>query len=117
LWYIIKSSLLIWTKGDIYNKAALKQGFIDHYAHVRAVVPKENLLEFKSADGWGPLCKFLGKDAPEEPYPQINDADSTVKLMSMVYAMLWIRAAKKVALWGLGVGAALGGVWYSLYVR
>ena len=101
----------------MYNKAALKQGFLDHYAHVKAVVPQENLLEFKSADGWGPLCKFLGKEAPEEPYPRINDADSTVKLISTVYKRLWIKAAGKVAPWALGIGAALGGVWYSLYMR
>jgi hypothetical protein len=85
LWYIIKSSLQIWTKGDLYNKTALKQGFLDHYAHVKAVVPPENLLEFNSVDGWEPLCKFFGKEIPEEPYPRINDADAVVTVLGAVW--------------------------------
>jgi hypothetical protein len=28
------------------------------------------LLVFQPGDGWEPLCKFLGKDVPDVPYPR-----------------------------------------------
>jgi hypothetical protein len=74
----IRRVVTIWTGGDFENRDKLRQGFLDHYAHVRAVVPKENLLEFEYKDGWEPLCKFLGKDVPAGPYPRVNDAQATV---------------------------------------
>lgn len=46
-----------------------------HYAEIRRITPPERLLDFKLADGWGPLCKFLEKDVPEGiPFPRINDS-------------------------------------------
>ena len=41
---------------------------------IRGLVPKERLLEWSIEDGWEPLCKFLGKDIPSEPFPNTNDA-------------------------------------------
>lgn len=29
------------------------------------------------SDGWEPLCKFLGKPIPNEPFPRSNDAAAT----------------------------------------
>lgn len=71
----------IWAGGDFENRDKPRQGFVDHYAHVRSVVPKERLLEFESKDGWTPLCKILGKDVPAGPYPRVNDAQATVNLL------------------------------------
>ena len=39
---------------------------------IRGLVPKENLLEWTPEDGWEPLCKFLGKDVPNKPFPHVN---------------------------------------------
>ncbi|KAH8748905.1 hypothetical protein F5883DRAFT_378143, partial [Diaporthe sp. PMI_573] len=36
-------------------------------------VPSEQLLDFKLADGWEPLCLFLGKDVPDVSFPHINE--------------------------------------------
>ncbi|CAK5265857.1 unnamed protein product [Mycena citricolor] len=44
-----------------------------HYEHLRAVVPKDRLLEFSVKDGWVPLCEFLGKPVPETPFPRGNE--------------------------------------------
>ncbi len=41
---------------------------------IRGLVSKERLLEWSAEDGWEPLCKFLGKDIPKEPFPNTNDA-------------------------------------------
>lgn len=40
---------------------------------VRLIVPAENLLEFNPAQGWKPLCDFLGKDVPQNrDFPKLN---------------------------------------------
>ena len=33
------------------------------------------------SEGWEPLCKFIGKDVPNEPFPNVNDAKSFQKLL------------------------------------
>jgi len=67
-----------------------------HNDHVRKVMPKERLLEFKAADGWEPLCKFLGKDVPQGKYPHRNDAKAANQLM------------KSSAINGIGIWIAIG---------
>jgi hypothetical protein len=44
-----------------------------HNADVRAAVPAERLLDFQVAQGWQPLCAFLGTPVPDEPFPRVND--------------------------------------------
>lgn len=44
----------------------------EHCNMIRGLVPKERLLEWKVEDGWEPLCKFLGKPIPDEPFPHVN---------------------------------------------
>ncbi|KAK5011548.1 hypothetical protein LTR28_000016 [Elasticomyces elasticus] len=54
-----------------------KPGLLRHEDHVRAVVPKENLLEFQAGrDGWKELSAFLGMEAPEGDFPRVNEAES-----------------------------------------
>lgn len=52
-----------------------KQAYHKHYDRVRkmAAERKMELLEYEIADGWGPLCKFLGHDMPGSPFPNGND--------------------------------------------
>lgn len=41
---------------------------------VKRRVPPEKLLVYDVKEGWGPLCEFLGVEAPEgEPFPHLND--------------------------------------------
>lgn len=67
--------LTLWDRmfqGDFENKG--REVFAAHYDLVRELVPKERLLEYEAADGWGPLVKFLGESMPEEPFPFTNSA-------------------------------------------
>jgi hypothetical protein len=41
---------------------------------VRGLVPEERRLEWTVEDGWEPLCEFLGKPVPDEPFPHANSA-------------------------------------------
>ncbi|KAH7312802.1 NAD dependent epimerase [Rhexocercosporidium sp. MPI-PUGE-AT-0058] len=59
-------------RGDFEHQG--KEVFINHYNEVRSLVPKENLLEFRVQDGWGPLCEFLGQSIPTgSKFPNTND--------------------------------------------
>lgn len=48
--------------------------FHRHNAEVRATVPADRLLIYEVADGWAPLCAFLGVPVPEEPFPWRNSS-------------------------------------------
>lgn len=41
-------------------------------ADVRAAIPAERLLVFDVAQGWEPLCAFLGVPVPDQPFPRSN---------------------------------------------
>ena len=44
-------------------------------AEVRAAFAPERLLVFDVAQGWGPLCEFLGVPVPVTPFPNRNQLD------------------------------------------
>lgn len=43
---------------------------------VRGLVPPDRLLEWSVDEGWEPLCKFLGKEIPDAPFPHANATGS-----------------------------------------
>jgi hypothetical protein len=71
---------LVWDAtfaGRFADRAHALRVFREHERAVRAAIPPERLLVFDVAQGWGPLCTFLGKPVPEgEPFPHINDTTS-----------------------------------------
>ncbi|KAI0473167.1 P-loop containing nucleoside triphosphate hydrolase protein [Xylariaceae sp. FL0804] len=79
-----------------------------HHARVRSLVPPGQLLEFELADGWGPLCRFLGVPAPpeEEPFPRANDAEAADRYATGILLKvfgLWLGALA-LACWLVYVG-------------
>jgi hypothetical protein len=56
-----------------------KEHVIDVYRRnndeVRREVPPERLLVFYAADGWKPLCEFLGVGVPDAPFPLTNTTE------------------------------------------
>ena len=58
--------------GRMDDPAWIKAGFERHIAAVKAAIPPERLLVFQVADGWGPLCDFLGKPIPATAFPRTN---------------------------------------------
>jgi hypothetical protein len=61
--------------GDMHDRAFMTGFFRRHTEAVVAAVPKERLLVFEVAQGWAPLCEFLGVDVPETPYPRENSTE------------------------------------------
>ena len=103
----------IWTGDSIHDRNRLRQTYHDHYAHVRAIIPKDEILEFKPQDGWGPLCKFLGKPVPDEPYPHVNRPDDIIKMQTFVWWLAVAKTAQKVGGTVLALGVVAGAVWYA----
>ena len=42
---------------------------------VKQAVPGERLLVYNVAEGWEPLCRFLDRPIPSEPFPRVNSTD------------------------------------------
>ncbi|KXX74201.1 hypothetical protein MMYC01_210004 [Madurella mycetomatis] len=64
----------------------------EHCNMIRGLVPKDRLLEWCVEDGWEPLCKFLDKPIPDEPFPHVNAA-SGWQDQEMKLGMKYIKGA------------------------
>jgi Sulfotransferase domain len=69
----------MWTKSGLlgegdFDTTALAAAFDRYNDEVRATVPPEKLLVWSAADGWEPLCEFLGVPVPPAPLPRVNDS-------------------------------------------
>jgi len=58
--------------GRMLDKAHVLDVLRRHEATVKATIPRARLLVFDAKEGWAPLCAFLGKPVPDEPYPRVN---------------------------------------------
>ncbi|KAF2469760.1 uncharacterized protein BDR25DRAFT_263116 [Lindgomyces ingoldianus] len=53
-----------------------RQTYNQHIEWLKETVPEGRLVFFSVKDGWGPLCKALGKEVPHIPFPNINDGEA-----------------------------------------
>jgi hypothetical protein len=60
--------------GRFADRATAIKIFEEHNARVRREIPADRLLVFEVAEGWEPLCSFLGVPVPETPFPRLNDS-------------------------------------------
>jgi hypothetical protein len=61
------------TFANRYREKAYAQDVMrQHNEQVMALVPPKRLLVYKVTEGWEPLCDFLGKPIPTEPFPYTN---------------------------------------------
>ncbi len=45
-------------------------------------MPADRLLEFEVSQGWKPLCDFLGRPVPDEPFPRLNEAQAFPEMLA-----------------------------------
>ncbi len=63
--------------GRLEDRAHAIDVYERHNQAVRdAFAGSDRLIEFEAAQGWGPLCAFLGKPVPDEDFPRVNDTAS-----------------------------------------
>jgi hypothetical protein len=71
------SSDLVWKNtfhGRFLDKEYALELFRQHNEEVKRYVPADRLLVYDVAEGWEPLCRFLGVPVPEgKPFPRLND--------------------------------------------
>jgi len=60
----------------------LMKAFVAQNESVKAAIPASQLLVFEVKDGWEPLCRFLGVEVPDEPFPRTNDRTEFWDLVS-----------------------------------
>jgi len=70
-----RSGLLDASQGS-FDTGALAAAMERYNQQVRQCVPPERLLVWSPAQGWEPLCEFLGVPVPSAPLPRVNDSDS-----------------------------------------
>ena len=58
---------------DGLDRDGLVKAFNAHNEAVRNTIPPDQLLVYEVKDGWQPLCEFLGKPVPADPFPRTND--------------------------------------------
>ncbi|GAA5795579.1 P-loop containing nucleoside triphosphate hydrolase protein [Helicostylum pulchrum] len=75
---ILRLCSMVCLDGRVFNpeyflkEEEIKQLYRDHIEEVKRNIPKEQLLVFELGEGWERVCKFLGKDVPDVPYPKTN---------------------------------------------
>ncbi|XP_076823977.1 uncharacterized protein LOC143470023 [Clavelina lepadiformis] len=67
-----RSAIFSTKQNEMYMKLCYRR----HNAHVMMNAPKDKLLIYNCKEGWGPLCEFLGVDAPSVPFPHKNKKGS-----------------------------------------
>ncbi len=91
-----------------------RQYYREHCDLVRRSVPKERLLEYNVKQGWEPLCKFLGKEIPDEPFPHVNEKAEFLRNMrkfKRIINIIFVVQLVKFA----GVAAVVaGGAWLAM---
>jgi Sulfotransferase domain len=61
---------------DMTDEDAAVAAYHGHVTAVTESLPAQRLLTFDVREGWGPLCSFLGVEAPADPFPHLNDSES-----------------------------------------
>ena len=60
--------------GDLNDRDTVIAAYEAHNEAVKAAFGPDRLLVFEAKDGWTPLCRFLDKPVPQDPYPNINSS-------------------------------------------
>lgn len=58
--------------GRADDKEAALAAYHQRLADVKAAIPASRLLVYDVAQGWKPLCAFLGVPVPDQPFPRRN---------------------------------------------
>lgn len=75
--YIVRDK----TFGGNLDKAHVLDVLAKHEAEVKRSIPAHRLLVFNVAEGWDPLCRFLGVPVPETPFPRTNSTEEFQDLL------------------------------------
>jgi len=96
---------IIWNtrfNGEFESREKTIAAYRAHVEEVRAQVPPDRLLVYDVAEGWEPLCRFLGRPVPEGvDFPRLNDRRFFRRVMLGLRVAEW--AVPAALLVGVGV--------------
>jgi hypothetical protein len=70
------SKTVFGTVGErIHDRDFMIDLFKRHNAEVQRSIPADRLLVYEVAQGWAPLCRFLGVPVPDTAFPRVNTRD------------------------------------------
>jgi hypothetical protein len=72
----------VFSRERIHDREFMIEAFKRHNAEVERAIPSERLLVYDVAQGWEPLCKFLGVPVPDTPFPRTNSREEMAALMA-----------------------------------
>jgi hypothetical protein len=72
--------------GRFEDKAHAIEVYNRHNQEVQRAIPAQRLLVFEAKQGWEPLCRFLGAQIPDEPFPHLNDTATIQAMMKQMRA-------------------------------
>ena len=75
---------IIWNRifdGRMEDRAHAIGVYEAHNEHVIQTAPADRLLVFEVSQGWEPLCRFLERPVPDEPFPRVNTTEEFKGLM------------------------------------
>jgi hypothetical protein len=99
---------------DTMDDDRIRAGYERHYEELRRVVPRERLLEMDLGAGWEPLCNFLGKPIPDEPFPKVNSSEELKEGIEYMQSQtIWVALTRIVLPWVVGTGAVVVGLWMA----
>ncbi|MEZ4994228.1 MAG: sulfotransferase [Saprospiraceae bacterium] len=81
-------------QGRFPDKASTIRIYEEFNEEVKRTIPAEQLLIFDIADGWEPLCAFLGKPVPDVAFPYLNKRENfkaQVKMMLETGAQMELK--------------------------
>ena len=62
-------------RGEPTDRESVIATFEQHNADVQAAFGPDRLLVYEVAQGWEPLCGFVGLPVPDAPFPHLNRRD------------------------------------------
>lgn len=65
------------------EKDAAMAAYEAHNRRVRDTVPADQLIVWRPADGWGPICAGLGLPEPSEPFPHVNTTEDFRSMLGL----------------------------------
>ncbi|TPP67425.1 putative nad dependent epimerase/dehydratase, partial [Fasciola gigantica] len=80
---------------DFTDDTAMLNGFIAWTERVKKTISPKRLLVYDISEGWEPLCQFLQKPVPTEPFPHLNEYKEMRRLFRLE------RRAGALLQWGL----------------
>lgn len=70
------ASIILRDLGErIHDREFMIDYFTRHNAMVQRSIPADRLLVYQAAQGWEPLCRFLGVSVPEKAFPRANTSE------------------------------------------